>query len=686
MSFDVKLINAVKMVHSICDQFVQTNYSTKSTQELIEAAEAHVRCYYLANYLGDVEAAGDLEVPETDQAKLTVALSIGLNRPFRKARGLDHLWVALRLQPLIQERLAQEESFKPQWTTCHYRILHLWQDLLTDIDVGIYKQLVDLMENVENTPELALMMFYTNMMLLRFKEAREILDSTVEEVKLKQELTGIMGVRTRYQQKATSQLVLLASNGRSELPNSNDDECNHLPSNISIDDDTVLEEMKSQDGEEVNTSPLHSDQLACILALALINKKTQAPTIEQLEIMNAYCSAVIGRQRNWAIQVRAYIERSMSQSQNSRRIFRTIVQMEHIVKMLDSIDDQTPREAKRHRLPYAMATGTLAWWKVKALHGKLLESVGNTNEALGIYESLEDYEKIISCYKSLNKIENAERLIRTLLEAEEDPILYTHLGDITDNAEYYEKAIKISNDRCAKARKSFGMQQLLRKNYAEAAEHFRRCVEIQPIQVGVWYNLGYTYYQMEEYAEAAPAFSRCTQFEPDHFHAWNNLACCYTNLKEKERAMLVYSEAVRCDSTHDEVWANLAAAAIEIGAVEKALKAIDMVIDLRSMRGKEVLYDEVAALKCLASLILAEPGKFTRQKEDFQMLLGKLTSKQTSAAQVWRVYAEIKKPEEECTDSADWDAYIQKLQRCSSAEMNAPSNLAMTDSCYYTLV
>ncbi|KAK0420485.1 hypothetical protein QR680_014712 [Steinernema hermaphroditum] len=662
------------MTLSIGSEFVQQQYGGKSVAELIEAAEKHLRSYYLANYLGDVEAVDDAPLPDSEAATVIAALSIGLNRPFRKARGLVHLWTCKELHSVIDERLGQagpEDSLKTKWTTAYYRFLHVWQDALPDIDMGLYEKLVALMPSVEKTSELALSRFYTLMMLLRFKEARELLDSIAEDIQLKHELTGIMGVRTKYQTKPTSQLVALATNGRSDGPNSNDEECHDLPSNINIDDDTVLEEVKTVDGEEVNSSPLHSDQLACLFATALLNKKVQAKTDEQLEIMNAYCSAVIGRRRNWAITVRALIERSITQSQSTRRVFRTVLQMEHVVKLLDNVDDTTNRESKKARWNYAMATGTLPWWKVKSLYGVVLESVGSTNEALAIYESIEDYEKIIACYKSLNKLENAERLIRSLLAEEEDPVLYTHLGDITDNSEYYEKAIEISNDRCAKARKSYGMQQLLRKKYNEASEHFKRCVEIQPIQVGVWYNLGYTYYQQERFADAAPAFHRCTQLEPDHFHAWNNLACCYVNMKEKERAYLVYQEAVKCDSSHDEVWANLASVAIEQGALSKAIEAINQVIDLRSMRGKEVLYDEVPALKCLASMLLQEPEKFKRQKEDYLVLLGKLTTKQTCGAHIWRVYAEMKRPEPSSTDPTAWDLYIQKLQRCASSDMNA---------------
>lgn len=56
---------------------------------------------------------------------------------------------------------------------------------------------------------------------------------------------------------------------------------------------------------------------------------------------------------------------------------------------------------------------------------------------------MELWEDVVYCFKSLQQEEKAETLIRNLLNKKEHPNYYCILGDITRNAEYYEKAIEV---------------------------------------------------------------------------------------------------------------------------------------------------------------------------------------------------------------------------------------------------
>lgn len=78
-----------------------------------------------------------------------------------------------------------------------------------------------------------------------------------------------------------------------------------------------------------------------------------------------------------------------------------------------------------------------------------------------------------------------------------------------------------------------------KKAYGEAMGHFRRSLELQPLQVGVWFNLGFSALHCEDYHEAARAYHRLVTFEPEYFEAWNNLAKCYVHLNQWERAQKV---------------------------------------------------------------------------------------------------------------------------------------------------
>lgn len=73
--------------------------------------------------------------------------------------------------------------------------------------------------------------------------------------------------------------------------------------------------------------------------------------------------------------------------------------------------------------------------------------------------------------------------MRQLLEKQETSENLCLLGDITSNAEYYEKAVKISEDRSARARAAIGDLMLRRKRYEDAFENYKRSLELQPFQV-----------------------------------------------------------------------------------------------------------------------------------------------------------------------------------------------------------
>jgi hypothetical protein len=62
---------------------------------------------------------------------------------------------------------------------------------------------------------------------------------------------------------------------------------------------------------------------------------------------------------------------------------------------------------------------------------------------LRIFESLQLWDRVVTCYKSLDKLELAESLIRRLIAERNDPIDHCLLGDITINPDHYHKAVEV---------------------------------------------------------------------------------------------------------------------------------------------------------------------------------------------------------------------------------------------------
>lgn len=190
------------------------------------------------------------------------------------------------------------------------------------------------------------------------------------------------------------------------------------------------------------------------------------------------------------------------------------------------------------RLEFLFGSAPLPFWKVGTLHAKVLLSLGCVSEALRLFEKLEMWDEVAECYLGLGQSEKAEFLVRQMMEQrpEQQSVYLCLLGDITGNAEYFLKALqvvfmhvqtraeahfrcelpkiknrcnliflfKVSNDDNARAHSSLGKHFLRKKQYANSMEHFSRSVEIQPLQTGIWFNLGYAAMRAADYQVLAP--------------------------------------------------------------------------------------------------------------------------------------------------------------------------------------
>jgi tetratricopeptide (TPR) repeat protein len=77
------------------------------------------------------------------------------------------------------------------------------------------------------------------------------------------------------------------------------------------------------------------------------------------------------------------------------------------------------------------------------LQANVLLSLGCIPDALRLFEQLQAWTDVIKCYLAIGQGEKAEKLVRKKLEEKEEPEYYCLLGDITNNGEYFEKAIEV---------------------------------------------------------------------------------------------------------------------------------------------------------------------------------------------------------------------------------------------------
>ncbi|CAI5444762.1 unnamed protein product [Caenorhabditis angaria] len=395
---------------------------------------------------------------------------------------------------------------------------------------------------------------------------------------------------------------------------------------------------------------------------------------------------ILSARRCWPIQSAALLLRADLEKSHGRRVDRSCSQTELICKLMQGIDDETSDEIRLERTDFVLASGLEPIWQANVLHTTILRSLGCTSEALLILEKLELWDNVIDCYKALGQLEKAESLVRRLIEQKPtDSMLFVYLGDITQNTEYYYTAIKLSDDRNARAHRSLGHLLLMRKNYEEAYKHLRRSLELQPIQLGTWFNAGYCAWKLENYKDSTHCYHRCVSFQPDHFEAWNNLSAAYIRCGQKEKAWKLLQEALKFNYEHANVWENFMLLSVDIGNFQQAIISYHRLLDLNK-RGAD---DEV--LELLASQVLKrekqlvnddEIAENVKDKEDLVKLFARISAQhQTLSPKTLRLWAQLKKPRGKLTNETrtEFEKYLQLMEK-SFGQANGKQNWSKDES------
>ena len=195
--------------------------------------------------------------------------------------------------------------------------------------------------------------------------ARDLIDKAAQTSGLQYTLSGALGKRTKFQEKSTSQLVVLAksSNDESKGSATNGNEAKDAkPDALKLNDDTLLEDIhfiKDADGSEppaetkvpnalAELSPDNQPQLSPLDQIILLTEATMkdafspVDTLTSEEILPYAVRVLADKSTNWQIYTQALLVRSRIELHRSRTLERGVLQLQAVA---DQVLADTTAEA-----------------------------------------------------------------------------------------------------------------------------------------------------------------------------------------------------------------------------------------------------------------------------------------------------------------------------------------------------
>mmetsp|Transcript_43984 Transcript_43984/g.106076 ORF Transcript_43984/g.106076 Transcript_43984/m.106076 type:complete len:779 (-) Transcript_43984:147-2483(-) len=444
----------------------------------------------------------------------------------------------------------------------------------------------------------------------QFEKARQISSLFVE-------VTGAMGKRTKFQEKATAQMVVLAasaplnqdeaSSKTKKTENSGDGIKSQMVEHT--DESILLERVKFDNEPDNKIDELRVLDQAIILALCLDVKNTNPSDGLTAEEMSAYLARVLCHHDDWTVYSTALLERAWLDFEGNHSKERALLQLQaladqHTTRLTitqstrKSVDESSPvqdRLRNVHSIVYPPR-----WHMLRDVAERYAE-LGIVTSAAEIFTEIEHWDEAVDCYRRAGKEKLAEEVVRKRLAIAETPRMFAALGDITNEIEYYDKAIDISNGRFCQAHVSRAENLFKRGQLEEALASFRDALALRPLIPTVWFRVGTICMRLGDWEYALTAFSEVVQQHPEESEAWANVAAVHQHEQRLAEAYPALVESLKHNRKNWRVWVNKLFVCLDLEKYDEAIQACNMLIDLKQSLSSQDIPDPDE--KCVKGIV-----------------------------------------------------------------------------------
>ncbi|TYI96931.1 hypothetical protein E1A91_D01G108600v1 [Gossypium mustelinum] len=430
----------------------------------------------------------------------------------------------------------------------------------------------------------------------RLDPCRLDLESAEVAAGLQLSVTGILGLRTVHQVEPKAQMILVANTSSKSV--SGDINTSIAPDtqltgpNVSEASDIYMTPKLVENGNGFGknecggvVSTLTTVQQAVVLAQCLLIEKSSPHGEMQGWDMAPYIEAIDSQKSSYFIlKCFCNILRIRWESTRSRTKQRALEMMDNLVESIHKPSPGVPL-----RLPFCFSVYIPTIPALRKQYGDILVSCGLIGEALKIFEDLELWDNLIYCYRKLEKKAAAVELIKEQLSRRpNDPKLWCSLGDITHSDACYEKALEVSNNGSARAKRCLAYNAYGRGEYEKSKILWESALALNSLYSNGWFALGAAALKARDVEKALDGFTRAVQLDPENGEAWNNIACLHMIKKKSKESFIAFKEALKYKRDSWQMWENYSQVAFDVGNIGQSLEAIKMVLNMTNNKRIDV--------------------------------------------------------------------------------------------------
>lgn len=464
------------------------------------------------------------------------------------------------------------------------------------------------------------------------KKGKQLFDLAKETSGLSVEVTGSEGKRTKYQQTSTAQMIVRASSaavsntGASGLSSSTDTtskeevtKSNRIEHN---EESFLLENIKYEDENDNKVSNLNVLDQSIILALCLDVKNTNPADGLTAEEMGAYLARVLHHHDDWMVYSTALLERSWLEFEGIHTKERSILQMQALADQhtnrltitqstRKSVEESSPVQERLRNLHSIVYPPR---WQMLADIAERYASLGIVTTAAEIFTEIEFWDEVVECYKRAGKDSKAIEIVKERIAVNETPRMWMALGDLTNDATKYEKAIELSRGRFSMAYIALGKHYFDNNELRKSASAYTQGLKLRPLIPSVWFRLGTINMKLGDWDSALTAFSEVVQQEPTTGDAWANVAAIHMRNKNAESAYPALIEALKLLRNSWQNWESKLFVCLDLEKYDEAVQACNMLLDLKTTHSVEGVPD--LQEKCVRAIVGGTLRGYEKARKD----------------------------------------------------------------------